>query len=167
MMLNSLWQIGILIIVLFLGPQWSFAQDESTTDCSGNLERARGQFENSLRISEVPDLLIRCLELERFTDNQERADATSLVTLSYINLENREEANTWIRRLIRANPKYKADPEEVPASYRSTFRKEKRRRMMFRVVPATVVAGTTIYFVTRPADPELLPFPPSSPSSIQ
>ena len=169
---DFIWRITVSIAILLLTPIVSYSQVDSTstesgsiTNCSGNLTEAKNLYDTG-RISGVPGLLSECILLRRYSTRQDEVEATNLVALTYIIQDNEKFAREWIRRLIRINPKYKTRPGEVTSTYQSIFRKEKRRRWMYRIVPATVATGTAIYFLTRPPDPVLLDLPPPSPSAI-
>jgi Outer membrane protein beta-barrel domain len=117
-------RIVVVALILWLVlPRLASAQQSST--CAQQLRLARSIYENG-RLHELPGRLDDCLKGTQFT-TQERVDAYKLLTLAYIYLEEPEEADKMMLKILETDPEFSyndnIDPAEFVALYK-TFRTE-------------------------------------------
>jgi hypothetical protein len=106
-----------------------------TTSCSQTLRLARSTYDQG-RLHELPDLLKNCLA-NGFT-KEDKVTALRLLTLSYIYLEEPEQADESMRLLLETDnyfaPNDAVDPAEFIALYK-TFRTTPIYGLGFKVGP--------------------------------
>jgi hypothetical protein len=134
---------------LLLAVYGAFAQ---TTSCSQTLRLARSTYDQG-RLHELPKLLENCLK-GGFT-KEDQVTAYRLLTLSYIYLEEPEQADESMRLLLETDnyfaPNEAVDPAEFVALYR-TFRTTPIFGMGFKVGPnVTFPTVTNNYYVGNTA----------------
>lgn len=116
--------VAAALVVVLVAPQMATAQQKTTT-CAQTLRLARSIYENG-RLHELPDLMKGCIAGTEWT-TQERVDAYKLLTLSYIYLEEPEQADEMMLNILKTDPEFKPndniDPAEFVALYH-TFRTE-------------------------------------------
>lgn len=116
-----------LILFLFAAPRLVTAQQQprGQTTCAQTLRLARSIYENG-RLHELPDIMKDCISKTEWT-TQERVDAYKLLTLAYIYLEEPEQADAMMLKILQTDPEFKPndniDPAEFVALWR-TFRTE-------------------------------------------
>ena len=101
------------------------AQQKVSTTCAQTLRLARSVYENG-RLHELESLLSGCISGTDFTV-QERVDAYKLMTLAYIYLEEPEQADAMMLKILQTDPEFhpndNIDPAEFVALWK-TFRTE-------------------------------------------
>jgi hypothetical protein len=116
--------VAVALILLLATPRLSDAQQKTTT-CAQTLRLARSIYENG-RLHELPALMGDCIAKTEWS-TQERVDAYKLLTLSYIYLEEPEQADEMMLKILQTDPEFKPndniDPAEFVALWR-TFRTE-------------------------------------------
>jgi hypothetical protein len=130
----------------------AYGASAQTTSCSQTLRLARSTYDQG-RLHELPKLLENCLK-EGFT-KEDKVTAYRLLTLSYIYLEEPEQADESMRLLLETDnyfaPNEAVDPAEFVALYR-TFRTTPIFGLGFKFGPnVTFPSVTNNYYVGNSA----------------
>jgi hypothetical protein len=102
----------LLFVILFVAiASGSYAQ---ITSCAQTLRLARSTYEQG-RLHEIPSLLQRCLE--KGFSQEEKIEAYKILALSYIYLEEPENADKAMLNILRTDPEFQINPTVDPAEF--------------------------------------------------
>jgi len=115
----------LLLVILLLVAQMSYAQEEPIDICVQNIEIAQQRYDEG-RIQDIQALLSDCIKGGTYTD-VEKAQALRLVTLAYIFLEDETNSEASMLELLQTNHEFKVNPAIDPTEFinlHSQFRTE-------------------------------------------
>ena len=109
----------LLIACLILLPGLVLAQEElqveEVSPCVQNIEVAQQRYDEG-RIQDIQSLLQDCLDRGEY-DKAQKSQALRLMTLAYIFLEEKEQAEATMLNLLKTNHEFKVDPSIDPTEF--------------------------------------------------
>jgi hypothetical protein len=127
-----------LLILLALAGNY-FQSEAQTSSCAQTLRLARSTYEQG-RLHELESILSSCLT-SGFT-TEEKVEAYKLLTLTYIYLEEPQQANEAMRKVLETDHFFQINPEIDPAEFvalYNTFRTEPVYSLGLKFGPSLVV----------------------------
>jgi len=103
-----------LLILVFI-THLAIGQEQQTTNCVQNIEIAQQKYDEG-RIQDIQSLLKNCIEAGNYTKAEE-SQALRLLTLSYIFLDDEENAEATMLRLLETNHEFEIIPAIDPTEF--------------------------------------------------